>query len=115
MAARAQCEEVRDGVRWGRSGEVWGDPGRSRRRRHLVDGERAQVERHGLRVLVLVAEGIAEVDQVLGHFGVVGAKSLLINGQGGHVEGDRVRRLALGAAEEQRMPEVRHEPPVEGS
>ena len=53
----------------GRRGEVREVRGEVARAR-LVDGQRAQVERHRLRVLVLVAEGVAQVDEVLGHLRV---------------------------------------------
>jgi len=66
--------------------QVHGDLGVLVAQRGLVDGEGAQVEGHGLGVLVLVAEGVAQVDEVLGHLGVLGAQGLLVDGEGRHVQ-----------------------------
>ena len=37
----------------------------------LVDGERAQVDGHRLDMLLLVAEGVAQVDEIRGHLQVL--------------------------------------------
>ena len=85
-----------------RSGEVGADRhlGVVVAERGLVDSEGAQVEGHRLAVLVLVAEGVAQVDEILGHLGVLGAQRLLVDGEGRHVQrhlgGGRARSGEVG-------------------
>ena len=75
--------------------------------RLLPDGERALIERLGLRVLALGMVEQRQVVEARGHIGMLGAEGLLPDGERALIERLGLRVLALGMVERRQVVEAR--------